>query len=190
MPNQLLVNEVVEAVLNGEVTEELEDRYVSSSSVYDDEFSESTTSEIAWLPDTDAFERSELHHWDAYFDRSYMEKIGIGDKTANDWLKGKEISDGDYKIFLRHWIRESFHEFDWSVHPIASVHRIFHSDGRSIYVLIACSEPGQGGFEFPNVFKGFYRTLHEAIAYLKNNGLINKHTEDEIQEYIMRAVRL
>ncbi len=192
MLEQKLIDEIVNGTLNNNLLPSTENSFVELASVYEDEFQnvfQETT--YCYLTVFDAFDRSELPYWDSYFDLDVMEEMGFTESRMADWQKTKTISDDDYRMFLRSWVRVAFEEnTDWR-YAIAALHPLKHSDGNECIALLSFSECGQGGWEFEDVFLGLFKTKSEAINHLKddNNLLLDNFEDADLERYLNAVIR-
>jgi hypothetical protein len=46
------------------------------------------------------------------------------------------------------------------------------------------TEGGQGGWEFYEVFEDLFHTNEEAILHLKENGLVERYSETELETFL------
>ncbi|HAY46506.1 MAG TPA: hypothetical protein DCY55_09525 [Gammaproteobacteria bacterium] len=68
MIDQKLINTVVDATLTGTMTCKIEETYIESSSIYNDNYNTMAAPMYSWIQDGDTFERAELCYWDSYLD--------------------------------------------------------------------------------------------------------------------------
>ena len=183
----------IDFVVDGKLKKSLSDEdfanFVKSSSIlgiYDEYFIENEISEICWIRDSDVFDLEELRYWDSYFEYEFFEDTVLSENRLEEVSKGETPTTEEYRSFLRKWIPHSFENFNWSNFPIASLHRLTHSDGRTCVALIAMTEGGQGGWEFDEVFEGLFGTKDDAIGHLKENGIIDSYDETELEVFLNR----
>ena len=50
------------------------------------------------------------------------------------------------------------------------------------------TEGGQGGWEFEDVYEGLFKTAEDAILYIKQRGIIEGYSEQELNDFITRVM--
>ncbi|MDC1213872.1 hypothetical protein N8000_05295 [Rhodospirillales bacterium] len=190
MLDQSLIDDIVAGTLDGTLSNEVESAFVAQASVYEDEF-QNVWSEVnhCYLTVFDAFDRGELPHWESYFDIDTMEQMGFSAAQLAQWEKNGRVSDEEYKLFLRNWVDIAFGENTDLRYALAVLHPLKHSDGRECIALLSMGECGQGGWEFEDVFLGFFKSKQDALAHVKSNcGLIDIYNKEELEQYLNEVV--
>lgn len=131
MTEKELLDAVIHGVLTDTLTEDIEEKYVRSSSIYDDPYGSNDPSILCWIRDGDAFNREDLCDWDSYLDKDWLVKIGFSDAQLKHWSGGNTPSDSEYRLFSKSWLTHTFKTDDFAAFPLAYIHTLKHSDGRS-----------------------------------------------------------
>ncbi len=185
---QSTIDQVVDEIHAGEVSNKTLNQFCSQSSPYDDYFSVSDEPVICWIRDGDAFDKSELCYWESYFDVDFFTEAGIPESKLESYTNGTEPTAKEYGLFLKKWVAHSFGHFDYADIPVASIHTLTHSDGRTCVALLSMTEGGQGGWEFYDVFVDLYLSPDDAINHLKGEGIIEGYSAEELDNFIKRSL--
>ncbi len=84
MIDQKLINTVVDGTLTGTLTCKIEETYIESSSIYDDNYNTMAAPMYSWIQDGDTFERAELCYWDSYLDEELFAKAEFSQKQLQN----------------------------------------------------------------------------------------------------------
>jgi hypothetical protein len=182
MSEQDLIDEVVDGTLNNNLSNEAEDTFVKISHEFQ------IVDRDSWLTHDDAFDRDELTYWENYFYVDEMVDFGFTEEQIDKWSKTESISEDEYKLFLRNWIKKLFETHNYNYVRDVFFHEVTHSDGRTCIALLSMREGGQCGWEFDDVYAGLFKTQDDATAYLKAGGLTDFHNDEELERYLTAVI--
>jgi hypothetical protein len=192
---QETIDAVVAGTLDDSLSQEALDKFIATASIYDEPFASYELSLHRWLRIEDAPDRLEIMHRMPFGEVEDAVAAGFTEEKYHILMEQGCLLDDDYSKALKYWANECFRNEDeekyffvWYL--LASLHEMESIDGRKCLVLLALTEGGQGGWEFEDVFYGCYKSTDDALAYLQKRGVADPYTDQDLEQYIARAVSL